>query len=617
MVQAYLLGYAIYVFEIFLPGVGLGELLNAWKKDDPLGAKFAYALGLGLAFDTLVILLRTSGIEVLGFKFSGIDQATIYVILAAGLMALVVATVRKKRFDFPARPAKADFALFLMIVFVGLVLLLYFQKYPIFPEYQEPDAGTHVEIAQGLVSGALTSVPSGILGLVSGALTPTPSGILYYGVHYQLASALVLVGGEGLVTVQRTVAILVMLSVLLVYLVGARIFSSERVGLVAATIYSLSGMIWFNSVFTSGLYANLVGMMAIFFFLVVYLRLAGNIVSFSSWVGFGLAILMVYFSHYTAISIFPAVLLIPLGKFAARSREAKSYLVPSLVALAPAGVGLAFFPGAATSLLDKLLGAPGLVTGSTALSGILSAIPFLSDMALIVSDDVAFVLLMILVAIYAYRIGFQRKALFFIPMVWFVSLLLASFASQRPERFSFEALMPVVLMAGYGLSSLVPRLDPSKGKIRRHNSSLRRKVKSAIVLIILLTPVMVNSSAQHALVDSTTYTDVSASSQQEMYNAMYWLKVNTPANSTYLSLSDWHFTYTSLLFGRVTSLYYTSYPLQALQAAQAAGARYIIVTYVTTWLPARPNLYPWIRIQQSVNLSLVYSNVDVRIFKVL
>ena len=60
-------------------------------------------------------------------------------------------------------------------------------------------------------------------------------------------------------------ALLVALSPLLFYLIAQKLFSSNAAATIAALIYSLSGTIWFGSVFNAGLYANFFGILASLF----------------------------------------------------------------------------------------------------------------------------------------------------------------------------------------------------------------------------------------------------------------------------------------------------------------------------------------------------------------
>ncbi len=215
---------------IFLPGIGLGELLQVWKEGKTIAERFAWALGIGLSFDTLVFMLRTSGLQIGGVHLVGMDLQTIYFILAVGLVTLSAGLGLHRRFNFPVKVVRTDLLMGVMTLGLGLLLLLQFNKYPIFPEYQSPDYQIHVEIAQSLLSGTLTSIPS---------------GVLYFGVHFQLASAILLVGGEPLVVVQRTMAVLVLFSPLFVYLASVALFENQFVGLLNVAIYTFSGTIWF------------------------------------------------------------------------------------------------------------------------------------------------------------------------------------------------------------------------------------------------------------------------------------------------------------------------------------------------------------------------------------
>src|SRR5579864_3064524 len=127
-------GFLPYLLEIFLPGIGFGELFHLWKKEDSLVERFGLAFGLGLSIDTIVLLFRTSNLG--GVK--GIDTYILYGIILAGIVAFLISFARNKNLRFP-KPTKIDFALIALILAQSLMLLLYFTKYPIFPEYQSQD----------------------------------------------------------------------------------------------------------------------------------------------------------------------------------------------------------------------------------------------------------------------------------------------------------------------------------------------------------------------------------------------------------------------------------------------------------------------------------------------
>ncbi len=602
MVQtAFVPGYVSYLLMIFLPGIGFGELLGVWREDDRIADRLAYAFGLGLAVDTFVFVVRTSGVKLLGFTLAGLDLFTVYFPILAGSVALIASFALRRRFVWPVKPKALDLVLLLVILIQGLMVLLYFQKYPIFPEYQSADYANHVQFAQGLISGSYTSVPR---------------GILYFGVHYQLASALLLVGGEALVTAQRTLAIMVVLSPLLFYLAIGRIFGSKEAGFVIAVIYSLSGTIWFDSVFNSGLYANFFGMLASLFLVVGFADLTGKVRSGRLWLVYLVALVTAYFSHYTVVTLFPALLAVPVIHYVRSRSGLLGYLAPPVVSVAPGVVGLAVYPGVLSLVIALAEAGGGSISGgSTFLSSAFSGWPVLHYMSLEVYSDIAFVFLFIFTAIYVYRGVISKVSLFSIPVVWFLSLLIASPFNVNAWRFSFEALVPLTLMAGFGVFTLIPKVNPNRGK--RRSADYGQYGKSLVVIAILLIPLVAFSWGQQSLSDSLSNTSVSSQAQQDVYNALYWLKNNTSTSSRYLSVSDWRFTYTSLFFGRTTDYSFASVPADALKFAKQNGDQFIIVTnVVTVQLPPVPSLFPWNNFQNSANLSMVYSNSDVRIFGV-
>ncbi len=419
------LGYGPYLFAIFLPGLGIGEALSLWKREDSLAEKLGLAFGLGLAFDTLVLAVRTSGLSILGETLRGVDLPTIYFIIAAGVAALAVAWLRKRRLDVLGMPTPADLAMTLLTVTLGVMVALYFAKYPIFPAYASQDPAAHVGIAQGLISGAMTSFPG---------------GVLYYGIHYQLASALLLVGGEPLVTAQRTMGVLVVLSPLLVYAASKRILASSRAALTTVAVYVLSGTIWFNGVFDAGLYANFFGILACLFFIVAFLQVAEGIRYPRYWLIFSLALVMVYFSHYSSVTLFPALLILPLVRVAMDGKDVKRYFLPVLVAFLPAAVALVTDPKLASLLWGLVFGGVGpmALLGHTALSDALSAFPVVGYMAFEVSDDVAFVLLMIFACISVRSSIASKRSSSLVPCLWFLSILVVAPMNENAWRFSYR-----------------------------------------------------------------------------------------------------------------------------------------------------------------------------------
>jgi hypothetical protein len=144
------------------------------------------------------------------------------------------------------------------------------------------------------------------------------------------------------------------------------------------------------------------------------------------------------------------------------------------------------------------------------------------------------------------------------------------------------------------------------------------RTKAGLVAIVFVGLLVVGSWGTTMLSDSFTLTQTNAQAQNDVYQAILWLGNNTSTNSTYLSVSDWRFTYTDLMIGRNSLYQFESTPQNAIAVARSEGASYIIVTNVVTAnLPPLPSLFPWNNIKPSANLIMVYSNPDVEIFKLV
>jgi hypothetical protein len=604
-------GYIIYILMIFLPGIGLGELLGVWRTNDSLIERLAFSFGLGISVDTVVLLVRTSNI--LGLK--GMDTTTIYVILLSGVVFLGASIGIRRRLSFPTKLTKTDMVVFIIILAQVSILLLYFQKYPIFPQYQSEDFSAHVKTAEGLISGTIVSIPS---------------GILYFGVHFQIGSTILLVGGEPLVTARQTMAILISLSPLIFYYAAKRIFSNNTaVALIVVAVYVFSGTIWYASVLDSGLYANFFGLLAVLFLLIALTNLVTNYKSIPAWIVFLIAVVDAFMSHYTALSILPAIVALPLIEAVINKKkwpDVKAYAYPAIILVIPLAIPFLVFPNLEKLVVSVIYQSTGNLSGSTFLSGVFSSFPVISYLALEFFDDVAFVAVIVLAIVYFYDIITTKKpyVFSFVPLIWFFSLIIAAPIGIIAWRFSYEAIVPLILMASYGLASLLPvsaRQAKTKSVAQRAKSGQQGSlIPRILVILIFFGAIIIGSWGQTMLSDAATNQNVASQSQTSVYNAINWLNANTNSSSRYLSVSDWRFTFTNLIIGRNTLYQYERLPSDAIKQAENSSAGYVIVTNITTLsLPPVAEFYPWNNFPSSSNsnLTLIYQNSDVRIYHIV
>jgi hypothetical protein len=587
-------GYSYYLVAVLLPGLGAAELLGLVREDGTLLEASAYVVGLGLSIDTGFIFAATSGIDMMGVHLAGAGIADFYSLVILGFTMLFASLVLKRRFTVP-RVTATDFGVLLLMLLQAGMLFLYFSKYPIFPQYESADYANHVEITNSLLSRG----------------TSIPSGILYYGVHYQLALGVLLTGGPTLIVAQRVVGILAILATPLVYVCGWKLFRSSTTGLFASFLYSLPAAIWFSSLFASGLYPNFFGVLSSLFLLVCFVD-SLEAPGLRTWVALILATVMLYLSHYSSLALLPVVMAAPILIWMTGRLKPK-LLAGVILVLLPGVAGIAIFPKLVTTLLTFLANPGGAVIGETGLASLLSVWPVISALALETSYDIGFILLISLAVLGSYlAIRARRDPIVLFALIWLLGVLLVAPLNQGAWRFAFVALTPLTLIASYGLSRLVQ--SQTTGKRRQRPFPWRK----ALAVVLLLT-LVAGSWGATELSDSLLNTKASASAQADVYNAITWMNSNIPRRVSILSVSDWRFDYVPLLIGRTETYRLIIDPNTALAFARSNRFGYIVVTKaVTASLAEIGGVLPWYNFPTSSNqnLTLVYSNSDVRIYQV-
>jgi hypothetical protein len=583
----------LYLAAVLLPGFGAGELLGLWEKERTFMEALGYIIGLGFSINTVILFVGSSGLQIADIPLYGVTANMFYVIILGGLFLTILSAVRKKKFTTIPLPRRTDLLVVLFMLVQGGMIYLFFQKYPIFPEYNSVDFQGHANIVQSLLSGG----------------SSIPGGIFYFGVHFQLALGALLVGGPVLIVIQRVGAILAILGVPIVYLSASRIFLSKEAALVSSFLYAITASMWFGSLFNAGLYPNFFGILASLFFLAISSDIVRQGANWGRLITMFGSLSMLYLSHYSDVSIFPAVLIVPLVLLVKRDLKA-TQLAPSLGIALPGIVAVALDPGLAGLLFGAVSNPGGIVVGGTFLSAILAPIPVIANMATETYYDLGFVLLVAFSLISAWKLMKERDAVKWMPVAWLVSVTVVAPLNAGAWRLSYVALVPLTLIASYGLASLFPK---PRGGTRRRGTDPRK-----VVVILALILLVSGSWGVTLSLDAATDTSVSSNAQQNVYNAIIWAGSNT-TRGTFLSVSDYRFLYSTQLIGRASFFQLASTPSQGISYAKSAGAAYIVVTkLVTASLPSEPSLFPWNNFPAASNgnLTLVYSNSDVRIYKV-
>ncbi|MDV3278203.1 MAG: hypothetical protein LYZ69_07030 [Nitrososphaerales archaeon] len=618
-----IVGLAAYVLVVLIQGIGFGELLKAWKPEDDMASRFAIALGVGISSSGVSMLVFTSGFSIFGIELLGIGGAAVYLPVGIGLVALFASIVARRRFSFPRMPSWGDCLIAVLIAAQLIMLIQYFGQFPFFPQYPSADFIQHFNLARAILAGQISSIPS---------------GILYFGVHYQIGMAMFFSGVDTNVA-RYTVGILAVFSTPLFYLAAAKIFKNRNGAYAGAAIYVLTATVWFGNLFNSGLYPEFYGLISLLFILAVMAPLLNEPKRPAPWFLFLLALASGFISHYAVLVLLPVLLVMTLVSLT-KSREDRItwFLLLGILAV-PAVLGVLLFPSYSNTILGFLAPSPVSqnVLGTTPLATLLSPVPVVSYMAVVTTNDLGALILFALAAVSLARQRGINNATSFLPAIFAGVIIVASPFNSVAWRFSFIGLVFLTMMAGVGITMLIPQ-----GRIGK------RKVVGLSLALLCLGATFVGSWGERML----TPVPQSAEIQGYVHSAIGWLNDNTPRTSVYYSVTDWRFTEMTYMLFRRTVYGFTSNITDAFKTAAGFQLQkpkfvaaisnnlwdttdtsptrlinativwylpptYMIVTkFVTEDLPSNPSVYPWNTFAPNANMSLVYTNPDVEVFRI-
>lgn len=601
------LGYVLYLLSVLIPGYGLGELAGKWRAGDDLVRRLGYSLGYGIAVDTVVYAVRTLGVGLAGARLLGMDVLTVYFAIALGAVLLAASYLKKRSIAGWPRVTKEGVGVVACMAVVVTIVWLYFTKYPIFPPYYNPDFLAIVGRPTDLIQGNQGTIPK----------------LLLYGSgYYQTAAAFLTVGSTGLAVAQTAMSLLVILSPALVYGIASDLVGNPRAGLFAAAIYALSGTVWAQMVYADGLYPNFVGVLIEMVLLVTFLDFARAPRSPRVWFLSAFVVIAAYFSHYTVLAVFGTLVVMTAAVAVVRRGELKGMIAATLFFALPGAIGVLIFMRQfnLAVLISYETGSSQPFT--TFLSGALAFFPSVAYLAFDIRNDVGFVAIIALLGLALYR-GTKLRDYTILPIaIWFFALILAAPQNASAWRFSLEAVVPLTLLAGYGLNAIIPGTKSSKRERLRKGDPY--KFALVVLTILFLTPMAATGWASSFTQNLVVGSGVEAAAQVQVNDTMTWLNQNTPQTASYLSVTTPTFLYSVIQIDRNCTYEYFGNESQAVSFAKQDGDGYIIVTRHNvfynqlTAVPddASPDL-PWFTYKPTAGLALVYNNTEVKVFQLV
>ncbi|MDG6901772.1 MAG: hypothetical protein JRM80_07400 [Nitrososphaerota archaeon] len=585
------------------PGYGLGTLTGKWKSDPGLSRQIGFSLGYGLAVDTAALAIGTLGLRLGPLVLAGVYPWTVYSLVGLGPALVLISALAGHEKPKAPTISKSDLAVLGCSAVVALVAWLYFAKYPVFPIYYNPDFVANVGQPAALVAGTMTSFRL----------------LLYGAAYYQVAASFAVVGSSSLATAEVAMTLLAVLSPALVYAVASDLFSSRRPALIAVILYSLAGTTWAQMIYSDGLYPNFVGTLLGLVLVAAFFDVGRGAKSWRAWVAFAAAVVATYFSHFTVLAVMGSLLAVSVALGLMKSPRFKGSLAALAAMVVPGGVGLLVFHRLIGRVIATSYQGVGFQPLATYLSAVLAPVPSLAYLASDIRNDVGFLAMAFLFGVGAYRAGKTRDPGLLLLAIWFFAVLVVAPQDSAAWRFSLEAVLPMTLLAGYGLHSIMPQKRVTKQQRARAGDPYKFGI--VVLALLFVTPIVAPGWASTLALNLSQGSGQEAQIQLQVQDAMTWLGQNTPKSAYLLSVTDPTFLYASVQIGRNCTYEYFGNETQAVSFARAEGMGYIVVTLHNVFYnpsvqasDTATNL-PWYTYRSTANVTLAYSNPDVKVFR--
>ena len=597
-----LLGYLEFVALLFLPGMAFMELFRV-GGDLSFAERLGLAFGLSMAVDVLALTFRTSGLLIGSQLMIGIFPVTLELMLGASVVVFAAAVVLRRRVTLYVRPERYDLYVLGLVAAQALLVVVHFTKYPIFPQFQSVDFTQHVQITSALQAGGLTMFPG---------------GILYYGAHLLMGSLVALSGDLALVATQYAMGLLTVFSPLLVFVAAGSLTKSKRVGLIATVLYVSTGFVWFGSVFDAGLYANFYGVLSILLLFALVPVVLKQPRSPGVWVALVLAVGSGYFSHYSYVTVIPALVALPLAVFVLERKVSLPAIAISAVVVLPGMVAALLRPDLVTLLVQFVQAtAGGNVAGDTFLSQYLTGWPVLRYVVVEIADDLGAMVTLVLAALGVYAAFRSKNPVVWVLIVWLLAILVVAPFSEAAWRFAYMALVPLLIIAAVGFDSQIPQTEDravrqrSKMRARRDYGRYRLGLLGVVFLLLL-----VNSWSWQLLGDAASNGAANSQNQNGVLAAMHWMNATTPRDSQVVSVTDSDYNYFQLLYGRASGYAPLATP-DAVVAASAGSTvpTYVVLTKVGTVTVPDPSQNPFNLYPNDARFQLQYNQSGVLVYE--
>lgn len=510
-----LYGYIVYLLMILLPGLTLTLILRMNKN--ALSEYIALAASLGISFNIVLLSL-------LQVIINEINIIYIYSIIILSTVILIT-IIRSRNKVITIKYSKYD--VFLLLIYIGYLafLGLHFLKFPIFPNSSSGDYIIHLKHSLSLVKGEKTIVNLGY----------------YPGVELLLGAGILLNNGENLVAMRHVMSILSGFAPILIYNTSLGLLKEKRKALICAAIYSFSSAFWYDSLYISGLYANMltnlisIGSLYFIYRSTTEKKLKYYLILFLN----GISLIL---SHSTSI-VFIIMTWIFLAIIKTRGENLFKEYLYSVSCFSLPLLGIFFHPEILSRLKNILSGQyVSIELGDPIVNMIKPVSPFIAYM----SGYMGIVLVSLtLTGCIFILIRTSKRTVFWSSFfgLWFIFIWILSLQGKQVWRFALLSKLPSVFLIGYlseeVIASIEKIVNETQGVTNKVQKVNRYGLSLILVSIILISGGMLNYTSSHLSHSENEQR------QKSIYESIVWVSENTDNGSKILVISEWEYIYLS------------------------------------------------------------------------
>ena len=506
-------GYLFYLLLILLPGLTLTHFLRVSKNT--VSEYIALAASLGISFQIVFLSL----IQTL---FNGIEKTHLYSTIILSAVILIV-SLRSNNQEITIRYDRYDVSILLIYIGHLAFLSLHFLKFPVFPNSSSVDYILHLKYSLQLINGEKTIINLGY----------------YPGVELLLGAGILLINGEHLVTMRHVMSILSGFIPILIYNTALNLFGEKRKALICVLIYSFSSSFWYDSLYISGLYANiLTNIISISSLYFIYKSTTKkHVKNYLILMLNGIALIL---SHSTSI-IFIIMTWIFIIMIKLRKEDLLNAYLRSVAYFSLPVLGIFFHPEILSRLTNVLSGQYiSIEVGDPVFNLIKSVSPFIAYM----SGYMGIVLVSLTLAgcaLILIRLNISPVLWSSFFAIWFMFIWMLSLQGKQVWRFALLSKVPSKFLIGYFSEEVIVSLKEIVDRAQEF-SNRTRKINIHGLSILLVSIVLISGGLLNYTSSNLSYRD-NVQRQKSIYESIIWISENTGNESKILVLSEWEYIY--------------------------------------------------------------------------